>query len=105
MRSIEDAEPDPWPRRRFLGAMAAAGVAAIAAPIGNDLAAGEGSSAADRAAEGPSRGDLPILGSPHLLATRAPARLGSASWTEDQARLIHFHLTGSVRDRLLLGIP
>ena len=66
---------------------------------------GGGSGAEPPAPPPPVAADLPIHGSPYLLATQIPfdSRAVPAAIVADP--LIHFHTPGSLRDRLVLGLP
>jgi hypothetical protein len=114
MPSSESGEPRSaaWPRRRFLGAIAAAGAGVLAGPLAPEAApiVDPGPDPTDpppAAAAGSTEiePDLPIRGSPRLLSTGLPPHGLIDPWLADQARLIHFQLAGRDRDRLLLGLP
>jgi len=85
-----------WTRRRFMiTAVSAAGVAVVGVTSGSPGAPG----AARPALE------LPIQGSPHLLATRMPLDPWSLPSSLRADPLVHFSLPSEVRDRMILGLP
>jgi len=101
-----------WSRRRFLAAAASAAVVAVLDPGRSSRAPGGiggGRSGADPpvppAAARPAALDLPIHGSPYLLATEIPFDSQAVPAAIVADPLIHFHTPGSLRDRLVLGLP
>jgi hypothetical protein len=84
-----------WTRRRFMiVAASAAGVAVVGVAPGTGGAPAHGRPAPD----------LPIHGSPHLLATEMPSDPWSVPPSLQADPLVHFGLPPDLRDRMLLGI-
>ena len=93
----------PWPRRRFLGAVAATGVYA-ALGSATTAATAEPVAAPTRLPDPGVPAIFDIHGTPHPGLSRIPAAADHGRFTPEQTRLIEGRLDAASRDRLLLGI-